>query len=140
MKKCSKCREYKELLDFSKDKYKSDGLYSSCRDCNNFLNNSKERRERSKNPKYKLIQRKYKLKKFGITLEYYEQMIKEQNNCCAICKTSQEKLTKLLSIDHDHKTGKVRGLLCGKCNRALGYFNDNIKTIEKAIEYVTKNT
>ena len=66
--------------------------------------------------------------------EYYKKMIK-QNNLCAIChKECSHK--KMLSLDHDHDTNKVRGLLCSSCNMALGGFRDNPKILESAISYL----
>ena len=76
-------------------------------------------------------------KKYGIGWKEYERMLDEQNGVCKICsKPETSKNIKRLSIDHNHTTGKVRGLLCRKCNSAIGYFNDNITYLQKAIEYV----
>jgi len=63
--------------------------------------------------------------KYNITPDDYERMVKEQNGLCAICKNPPRGKTKRLSVDHDHETGKVRGLLCVPCNRALGYLENN---------------
>jgi hypothetical protein len=71
--------------------------------------------------------------RYGITPEDYDQMLKEQNGVCAICKVRKKEK---LHIDHDHKTGRVRGLLCGACNRALGLLKDNTDFLNKAIEYL----
>lgn len=65
-------------------------------------------------------------------------MLNEQNNCCKICNTHQNKLNSPLHIDHNHSTNKIRGLLCSKCNQGLGFFYDNIGLMEKAIEYLKK--
>lgn len=78
----------------------------------------------------------YNLKQYGITEEEYYIIFNNQNGCCKICKTHQNKLKSSLHIDHNHNTGKVRGLLCGKCNQGLGFFYDNIDLMEKAIEYL----
>ena len=87
--------------------------------------------------------RKTKLKnRYGITIDEYDEMFKEQEGVCAICKMPEVK--KLfgnvvrLAVDHDHKTGKVRGLLCYKCNSILGRFNDNILLFESVIRYLKK--
>lgn len=85
-------------------------------------------------------QRRYDWKRrYGITPEDYERMAKEQNNCCAICSQPVENLTKRdkLCIDHDHKTGKVRGLLCGGCNAHLAVL-ENIDFIIKAQSYLDR--
>jgi len=74
--------------------------------------------------------------KFDISLEDYEQLLKEQNNCCAICEKNQETFSKALAVDHCHTTGKVRGLLCHLCNTALGLFKDDTLLLSKAVVYL----
>ena len=77
----------------------------------------------------------YKIsKKYGVSKEQWEEMYEQQEGKCAICG----KLPKKICVDHDHKTGKVRGLLCDECNRALGFFYDNIKSLKNAINYLEK--
>ena len=67
--------------------------------------------------------KRYALKKiYGITLEKYEQMFKEQEGKCAICGIHQDTLKRSLCVDHNHTTNKVRELLCKKCNTALAYY------------------
>lgn len=84
--------------------------------------------------------RKDNLKKFGLTLEEYQEMFYNQNGVCAICGNPETKtrggVVKRLAIDHDHLTGQVRGLLCQNCNVALGYVKENIHTLEAMIEYL----
>jgi len=63
-------------------------------------------------------------------------MLEEQEHKCAICSTSDADLDKLLSVDHCHTTGKVRGLLCNNCNLALGNFKDKIENLKSAINYL----
>jgi len=79
---------------------------------------------------------------FGLTLEDYEKMSDSQGGLCAICckpeTATQLGVLKRLSVDHDHKTGKVRALLCMKCNLAIGYADDNIELMEKAIQYIRR--
>jgi hypothetical protein len=80
-----------------------------------------------------------KLKKaYGISLEEYNKMFDEQNGCCAICGDHQSSMTRSLSVDHCHKTGTIRGLLCKNCNTSLGQFKDSIELLLKAIEYLRK--
>lgn len=71
--------------------------------------------------------------RYGITVDQYKEMLEKQKNLCAICKKSKEEK---LSVDHCHKTKKVRGLLCGSCNRGLGMFMDDIDLLRNAIEYL----
>jgi hypothetical protein len=71
--------------------------------------------------------------RYGITAEMYAAMLAAQQGQCAICKSIPDGL---LHVDHCHETERVRGLLCGNCNRALGLFKDNIKSLEEAITYL----
>jgi len=83
--------------------------------------------------------------KFNISIEKQEEMLKKQENRCAICSTLFKKRTDKLGrviptfcIDHDHETGTVRGLLCKQCNLGLGNFNDSLDVLLKATEYIKK--
>jgi hypothetical protein len=76
------------------------------------------------------------LRKFGITIEQYEQLLWEQKFRCLGCNIHQSKLQKPLAVDHDHKTGKVRGLLCDPCNIALGCVKDSTKILSQLIKYL----
>ena len=86
-------------------------------------------------------------RKYGITLEEYYAMLEQQNNKCAICgneETSKRRDTlRLLSVDHDHVTGKVRGLLCNGCNQLIGYFKEDISLLYSAMQgmiaYINKH-
>jgi len=78
----------------------------------------------------------WKLKtQYGLTLEQYTYMVKQVNYRCQICGIKPKNI---LDIDHDHNTGRIRGLLCRHCNHGLGKFNDNIELIKKALEYLSK--
>lgn len=77
-----------------------------------------------------------KVRKFNITLDDYNKMFMEQEGCCAICSKHQSEFDKALAIDHDHKTGEVRGLLCMHCNTALGKFYDKEDNLIRAVEYL----
>ena len=79
------------------------------------------------------------LKKYGISLDDYNKKLKEQEYSCAICKRHKNDLKETLCVDHNHATGKVRKLLCRKCNLALGYFNDDVSIINNAIKYITEH-
>lgn len=83
-------------------------------------------------PERKIAQKNRRLLyKYGIDLDTYNNMLDSQDKKCVICK---QKL--FLYVDHDHSTGKVRGLLCGQCNMGLGAFKDNIMTLQNAIDYL----
>lgn len=77
---------------------------------------------------------------YGISLEDYEYLQKSQGNVCAICGKEETATNqygvKNLSVDHDHATGQVRGLLCSKCNMALGLLNEDVFIMNKMISYI----
>jgi len=73
---------------------------------------------------------------FGITLEEYNDLLEAQDGVCAICGKTPEENGRSLAVDHCHKTGKIRGLLCQVCNAGLGSFKDNQDILRKAIEYL----
>jgi len=75
-------------------------------------------------------------KRAGIGFHGYCELWKKQKGCCAICGVKSERQ---LLVDHDHKTGKIRGLLCRDCNVGLGYFRDSKESLKKAIKYLAKN-
>lgn len=80
-------------------------------------------------------QRKYLLKKkFGLSIEEWDELFKKQDGRCGICRS----ILKYPCTDHNHSTGKVRGLLCGSCNKGLGFFKDSPEIMENAIEYLSK--
>lgn len=92
--------------------------------------------KRKKVEESKNYDRGYYLKKaFGITEKDFDNMMNSQNNSCAICKKGLSS-TKEAHIDHCHKTGAVRGILCRKCNAGLGQFSDDINLMEIAINYL----
>ncbi len=86
--------------------------------------------------------RHYYLKyKFGITEQYYNEMLEAQGHACAICKSKEsgDKRTSRLSVDHCHTHGHIRGLLCSSCNKAIGLMRDSPTLFRSAIEYLQKN-
>lgn len=83
---------------------------------------------------------RYMMHQYGIDMKQYNIMFELQHGLCAICKMQETKLYNgqitLLAVDHDHKTNKVRGLLCHECNTGLGMFSDNIELLNNAILYL----
>ena len=95
-------------------------------------NYKQENRDKSKNC--------YLIKTYGITLDKYKQMLEAQNGVCAICHLPETRKSKYndytLAVDHDHKTGKIRGLLCHGCNNCLGILKEDINIFQSAIDYL----
>lgn len=83
----------------------------------------------------KACRRNYMKRVYGITPIQYRQLCEEQNNKCKICYNVDK-----LHIDHCHKTKKLRGLICGKCNKGIGLFKENIQTLKTAINYLESFT
>jgi hypothetical protein len=73
---------------------------------------------------------------FGITLEEYNELLNKQNGVCSICGDPPTIDQKKFSIDHDHITGKIRGILCRGCNVGIGHFKDDPELLRKAINYI----
>lgn len=145
MKKCTKCGIDRNLSDFYPHKNSKDGLTYHCKMCqgkysSNWQKNNREKRAeakkrwRLKNPS-KVMEGELR-RSFGITLSLYNQMLNNQNDRCAICNTDKSQFNRRLSVDHDHKTDKIRGLLCDNCNHIIGQAKDNIEILKSAIQYL----
>lgn len=74
-------------------------------------------------------------KALGITPGEYADILARQDNACAICRTKDTGRCKVFSVDHDHKTGTIRGLLCSRCNQGIGLLGDSVERIRKAADY-----
>ena len=95
------------------------------------------RKKYTNSEKGRVKNRKNQLKKkYSMSEDDYNTLLKLQNKKCKICKKDPEPIK--LDVDHDHITGKIRGLLCGTCNRGLGNFKDNIDLMKAAIKYLEK--
>jgi hypothetical protein len=118
--------------------------YSSEYEKNNKQKRSVSRKKRRDADPDK-VKHKSLLRTFNLALTDYNKMLAEQNNVCAICGKDEvvcfrkSNKTMSLAVDHDHKTGKIRGLLCKKCNTAIGMFYDNIDLLTSAIKYLEKH-
>lgn len=118
MKKCSGCKENKELNHFHKHVGRKHGVTEYCKVCRNDM----------------IVTARFNLKPGQL-----KEMFQKQNNKCAICNDDRNLFIKGLAVDHCHKTGKIRGLLCSKCNIGLGQFKDDINLLNKAIKYLGEN-
>lgn len=130
-KQCQFCKKTKSLDNFFKKNNSRDGFGSYCKDCKLKKNTISWKANKHKH----IEQRKnsHLEKKYGITLKEYKKILSNQNGVCLICRNKD---IRKLAVDHNHKTGEIRGLLCGKCNQGIGLFNDDIKILRRAIEYL----
>jgi hypothetical protein len=132
IRQCSKCKKKKSLSEFyKKSKSRSNDIESQCKQCK-----LKKRTDwRRNNPNY---HRNWQLiKSFGINLEQYNCILKEQKYKCALCKRPASQFKRHLAVDHNHKTLFIRGLICDYCNYYLmRYFKDNKQLMIKMIDYL----
>jgi len=162
MKKCNKCGIEKTFSEFYKNCRNKDGFECVCKVCTNlrnkeWRNQNKEKRNeshkkwRSKNPdanknsKRRYYKKHYKRERhrswerqgiLNFSYEDYETLLESQNNCCLICGVSEETLNRPLAVDHCHTTGRVRGLLCDKCNFRVGVI-ESIENLGIYTKYIS---
>lgn len=153
-KQCKKCKEIKDKDCFGKHSIAKDGLRNYCKKCNNLQ--AQQRRHFDPNKSLAYVHKwriknleKYKgyqlNRRYGITLVEYNLMVDLQDNKCAICKLPEitidkrNGLVRNLCVDHCHKTGKIRSLLCSNCNITLGNIKDNLETLKSIQEYLVKH-
>jgi len=146
MKTCNRCKQKKSKKDFFINSKRSDGLQTYCKPCHleygreRYANPEAFQRRKMKSDIYKERRKKssrkwYLKSNYGITEEKYLELLNYENGKCWICKNSYDYF---LHVDHDHTTGKIRGLLCGKCNRGIGLFDDNKNIVRSAADYLEK--
>jgi len=157
VKRCRVCNELKPLNDFYRARTMRDGYRSECKKCNlaqraasyrenpqpyierakkwqqdNPERHARRQREYIESGKKKVSSRKSHLKrKYGLTLEGFDELLAAQDGGCAICGRRDAD-----NVDHDHVTGRVRGILCWDCNIALGKFGDDEDRLAAATNYV----
>ena len=166
-KKCRRCGEVKPLSEYNKDKKNKDGHESKCKKCKleymkEYHAKNKEKileykkeyysrpevkdkrseycKEYNSRPEVKERRKCLNLQKnYGITLEERDEMIEEQGGGCKLCHVDLDSVEPY--VDHNHITGKVRGVLCPKCNTILGLLNadEGTKFAFKVIKFIEEN-
>lgn len=118
VKRCSRCQVTKPVEQFYKSNVSRDGAYTRCIRC----------------------EEDYRLKsEYHITIDDFEEMLEKQNHRCAVCGIhATETRAKVLCVDHCHKNGLVRGLLCHSCNMAIGQLGDDPTVLLMAARYLNK--
>ncbi len=132
-KRCTNCWIIKPTVKFSKDCRRPSGLQSWCKECRN--ESSRKYYLSKQGSTYN--RRKHLKTRFNITLEQYDKMLEDQKEVCMICGGTNADGRRLY-VDHDHETGKIRGLLCFSCNRLLGDALDDVKILKNATQYLRK--
>lgn len=132
-RRCSVCKEVKPSYEFHQQAY-------SCKPCANARSRAHHAKHKHK-PEYltKRLDSYYK-RQYKLTFEERLTLIKAQDYKCAICGTTLLDRGTHTHTDHDHDTGKVRGILCTNCNRGLGHFQDNEEFLMAAIKYLQAHT
>lgn len=139
-KKCNVCLQDKPLTDFYPVTRGSEVRRTYCKACfksqiQKWKQQNPERyRETARRSNKKNYLKRYLSFAYGLTLEQYHELYRKHNGKCAIYR-KQEVISRL-SIDHDHKTGKIRGLLCRTCNSGIGLFQESKDLIQKAFLYL----
>lgn len=130
-KVCSKCGISQPLKFFPKNKGCKNGIRSVCKLCVN-----EYRKKWWRNGGGRERQRDTNLKRaYGIDSSEWQRLFELQKGQCASCGRHQSEMSKSLHVDHCHRSGKIRSLLCDKCNRALGIMDENAVAIKKLSEY-----
>ena len=149
-KLCPMCKLDLPLSSYQKAMGRKNNVQAYCRQCTNQKNREhyssdpkaiekRRKREARRLEKDPMVKRRAELLRvYGITLEEWYEIYDSQNGVCAICK-QECKTRKSLSVDHDHETGDIRGLLCNRCNRGLGLFRDDPEVLKNATRYLQSN-
>lgn len=129
VRQCRRCGQTKPIVMFKANPHSTGGREQRCRKCQNESTFHQRRSRGLKNT-------------FGMTAEDYAQMVAVQGGTCAICRRPETAVrngrVKALAVDHDHATGKVRGLLCLRCNKAIGLLREEIPLFYSAIAYLER--
>ena len=147
-KLCPDCKVNKPVASFGPHKATKDRLQWSCRECATRRRSESRKRNierhhevqrawRRRNvEKRQLYDLRQIAKRFGIEKAQYFAMVLAQNGVCRICGKHESITGRRLSVDHDHTSGRVRGLLCSNCNLGIGYFYDDPELLRRAAQYI----
>lgn len=154
MKQCSKCKENRALSLYHVDNSRRDGLHSICKLCHKEYS-ARARLDSTRVARLREVSRKWRAdnpdkakagircatlrKKYGITAAQYDLIFTLQDNKCAICRGTDSRGNGRMHVDHDHSTGKIRGILCQACNVTLGKMHDSPSLLRAAALYLEKH-
>ena len=126
---CPSCEELKELVEFPRHRGAKNGRHTYCRPCHH------RRTTESAIRHHGSTRDKHLIRRYGLTSADVDVMVQEQGGVCALCKERAPE-----HVDHDHLTGRVRGVLCSCCNQGLGSFRDRADILRNAIDYLERTT
>jgi len=144
-KPCKDCRSIFPIEEFVLTNYvRKDGSRTPNAICKKCKTERQRKYQQSNKDLTRIRNRQATLSKYGISVQQYEELKLSQNNLCAICLQRESFEIRgtvcELAVDHDHKTGKVRSLLCQQCNTGLGKFRDDVRLLEAAITYLVSHS
>lgn len=134
---CSTCQITKSAINFGRNTHTADGFHGRCKSCQHEYARTAPRKKIN----HETVRKHVLWSSYRIRPQDYTRLLSEQGFACAVCKKphAEEKHKKLV-VDHCHKSGKVRGLLCSKCNSGLGYFEDSAIAFRNAAAYLEKSS
>ena len=140
MKWCFRSKKIKPLSDFYKNQAVYCGTQGACKACCYETHREYIRKHPVRSKRYAM---KHRLKeKYGVGLEAYDRLLEAQGGVCAICGQPETRtysgFPQLMSVDHNHLTGEIRGILCSNCNGALGLLKEDTEIMRKAIAYLER--
>lgn len=148
-KTCKECQEPKPLSEFHKRSAEPDGLNRRCKPCararlNKYRKANPEATRKLYNKEYDRIRRvdpdyRYR-REYGMERGEYDALVEKQGGKCGICGVTENLNRNRWCVDHDHSTGKVRGLLCVKCNTGIGNLGDTLEAVERAVKYLKESS
>lgn len=135
-KRCTSCGDHKPRAEFYPHSKAPRGVSAWCKVCTNARSTAARKAD---NTSSKLATKRYQTKKkYGLTLEAYDELLASQGGCCAICGAEKAGGRGRFHVDHCHATGKIRGLLCHGCNIGLGSFRDDAAVMRRAADYLER--
>ena len=147
LRRCCRCRGFFTVDQFYRRKNSSDGRHSWCvRCCRSYKSAVGQRRKRQARRKLQAVEirqaenRDVVLRRYGLTLDDYQQLLDAQRGLCGICRQPETAMRNgrpmNLAVDHCHKTSRIRGLLCLRCNNVLGHAGDRVEVLLAAVRYL----
>jgi hypothetical protein len=124
-RRCPRCGETKPLPDFARNRSAKSGYGSYCKLCHNSVVAENRQKNHGGNRTFHLNRR------YRVDAAQVAWMILQQGGVCALCGSGKPE-----HVDHDHKTKRIRGILCFNCNRGLGKFGDDVELMGRAVDYL----